>query len=231
MKLGGLQEISLLDYPEKICAIVWTVGCNFRCPFCYNLNMVYGDIDILPVDHVLSFLDKRTGKLDALSITGGEPLIHEDIDDFIRSVKDRGFLVKVDTNGTFPDRLELLLDDSLVDYVSMDVKAPVEKYQQLAGVSVDIENIKKSIALILDKAKNYEFKTTMVPGLLKKEDVSSIASLIQGAKRYYLQQFKEDVPVINQRLFASITSFDREDFIEMKQKALRYVDECFLRGV
>lgn len=231
MKLGGLQETSLLDYPGKICAIVWTVGCNFRCPFCYNQNMVYGKTDLVPVDHVLSFLDDRVGKLDALSITGGEPLLHEDIEAFIKQVKDRGFLVKVDTNGTFPDRLAQLLDEKLVDYVSMDVKAPFDKYAQLAGVEVDVEKIKQSIKLIMDKAPDYEFKTTMIPGLLEKDDVVHIVSLIKGAKQYYLQQFKMDVPVINQKLLSSMKPFKKDDFMEMKQQASSLVDACLLRGV
>ena len=231
LKLGGLQETSLLDYPGKICAIVWTVGCNFRCPFCYNLNMVYGDTETVPVDHILSFLDDRVGKLDALSITGGEPLIHEDIGVFMKEVKDRGFLVKVDTNGTFPDRLEELLNDDLVDYVSMDVKAPIDKYDTLAGVHVDVEKIKRSIALIMEKAPDYEFKTTMIHGLLEKEDVKRVGSLIQGAKRYYLQQFKTDVPVINQELLSETTPFTPTEFNEMKDLASPLVESCLLRGV
>jgi pyruvate formate lyase activating enzyme len=231
MKLGGLQEISLLDYPGKICAIVWTVGCNFCCPFCYNPDMVYGDTELVPLDHVLSFLDDRVGKLDALSITGGEPLIHEDIKDFMKEAKDRGFLVKVDTNGTFHDRLEHLIDAGLIDYVSMDVKAPIDKYDSLAGVHVDMNKIMKSIELIMQKAPDYEFKTTMIPSLLEKEDVKRVASLIKGAKRYYLQQFKKDVPVINQELLSATTPFTADDFKEMKDLASPLVESCLLRGV
>lgn len=231
MKLGGLQETSLLDYPGKICAIVWTVGCNFRCPFCYNLDMVYGKSDTIPADHVLSFLDSRIGKLDAVSITGGEPFLHEDLGDFIKKVKERGFLVKVDTNGTFPDRLEQLLDEKLIDYVSMDVKAPIEKYDRLAGVEVDIDRVKESIKVIMDKAPDYEFKTTMIPGLLEENDVTQIASWIKGAKRYYLQQFKMDVPVIDQALLNKTKPFKKEDFLEMKKQASAFVESCLLRGV
>jgi len=231
LKLGGLQETSLLDYPGKICAIVWTVGCNFRCPFCYNLNMVYGNTDTVPVDHVLSFLDKRKGKLEALSITGGEPLLHEDLNLFIREVKDRGFLVKLDTNGTFPLRLKQLLDEKLVDYVSMDVKAPFEKYDQLAGVKVDTANIKKSIEMIMKQAADYEFKTTVIPGLLEKEDITTIATMINGAKRYYLQQFKVDVPIIDQELLSVIKPYGKQDFEEMKKDASTIVETCQLRGV
>jgi len=231
MKLGGLQETSLLDYPGKICAIVWTVGCNFRCPFCYNIDMVYGKSELLPIDHVYSFLDRRKGKLDALSITGGEPLLHEDIGVFMKEVKNKGFLVKVDTNGTFPDRLEQLLDDDLIDYVSMDVKAPAEKYDSLAGVHVDTDAINKSITVIMEKAPDYEFKTTMVPGLLDKHDVKKISSWINGAKRYYLQQFKADVEVIGQDVLSEVKPFDRKDLIEMQKIASNSVNECLLRGV
>lgn len=231
MKLGGLQEISLLDYPEKICAIIWTVGCNFRCPFCYNPNLVYGKTDLLAEHEILSFLEERKGKLDALSITGGEPLLHEDIKDFITEVKEKGFLIKVDTNGTFPKRLHQLLDEELIDYVSMDVKAPSEKYHRLTGVQVDIDSIDQSIDIIMNKATEYEFKTTVIPGLLEKKDITDIASWIKGAKRYYLQQFKINVPLIDQRLHASAKQFSKQDFLDMKQQAESYVESCSLRGV
>jgi len=231
MKIGGFQETSLLDYPGKVCAIVWTVGCNFRCPFCYNTDLVSEETDSLSVDYVLSFLDKRIGKLDALSITGGEPLLHEDIDDFIKEVKDRGFLVKVDTNGSLPHRLEQLINEDLIDYVSMDVKAPFDKYDQLAGVHVDIDHIKESISIIRDRAKDYEFKTTVIPGLLEKDDIAKIASLLRGAKRYYLQQFKMNVPVINQSLLSETKPYLKKDFEDMQKQASSFVESCLLRGV
>lgn len=231
MKFGGLQETSLLDYPGKVCAIVWTVGCNFRCPFCYNPDLVTGKTDVLSGDHVLSFLDRRIGKLDALSITGGEPLIYDDIADFIGEVKERGFLVKVDTNGSFPERLEQLLEDGLIDFVSMDVKAPAAKYNQLTGIEIDFSLIQQSIKIIMQKAKDYEFKTTVIPRLLEKSDITLIASLLKGAKRYYLQQFKMNVPVIDQRLISNTTPFTRKDFEEMQQIASSFVESCELRGV
>jgi pyruvate formate lyase activating enzyme len=231
MKLGGLQETSLLDYPDKICAIVWTVGCNFRCPFCYNTDMVYGKSELIPVDHVYSFLDKRKGKLDALSITGGEPLLHEDITEFIQTVKDKGFLIKLDTNGTFPGRLDRLLNAGLIDYVSMDIKAPKEKYELLAGVPVDVDSISKSIKLIMTKAPDYEFKTTMVPSLLDKKDVEAMSLWIKNAKRYFLQQFKSDVKVIDQKRLSSVEPFEKKDFEEMKEIVSLNVKECLVRGV
>ncbi len=231
MKFGGLQETSLLDYPEKISAIVWTVGCNYRCPFCYNPSMVFGTTDVVSEDTILSFLDTRIGKLDALSITGGEPLMHDDIGSFIKKVKEKGFLVKIDTNGSFPKHLRGLLDHDLIDYVSMDIKAPPEKYDDLAGVHVPIKKINESIRLIMNKAIDYEFKTTVVPKLLEKKDITSLARWIQGAQRYYLQQFKMDVPVINEKLRSTLTPYQKTDFEAMKTLASKYVQTCSIRGI
>lgn len=231
MKLGGLQETSLLDYPGKICAIVWTVGCNFRCPFCYNQNMVFSNTELLPEENVFSFLDTRKGKLDALSITGGEPLLHEDIGDFAREVKKRGFLVKVDTNGTFPDRLEQLLTDNLIDYVSMDVKAPKDKYDVLTGVETSVEDIDRSISIIKDMAPDYEFKTTVVPSFLEKEDLITIAEeWLQDAKRYYVQQFKKDAPLISKEL-EDITPYPQEYLYEIVEEVKPYFEQCDVRGI
>jgi len=186
---------------------------------------------ILPEKNVLSFLDIRKGKLDALSITGGEPFLHEDLGDFAREVKKRGFLVKVDTNGTFPNRLEQLLDEHLIDYVSMDVKAPREKYDTLTGVKTDVGSIDRSIYIIKKKAPDYEFKTTMVPGLVEKDDVLEIATWIKGAKRYYLQQFKMDVPIIDDSVLNLAVPYEKADFDEMKETVSPLVERCLLRGV
>ena len=138
MNIGGFQETSLLDYPGKVAAIIWTTGCNFRCPFCYNPDLVFEKTDNVPIEHILSFLDARKGKIDALSISGGEPFLQRDLKDFISQVKNRGYLVKVDTNGSFPDKMKELLDEDLIDYLSMDVKATKNKYKKITGVSVDI---------------------------------------------------------------------------------------------
>jgi len=138
MKVGGLQKTSLLDYPGILSAIIWTAGCNFRCPFCYNKQLVLGKTEIISEETILSFLEKRRDVLEGLSISGGEPLLQDDIVDFTEKVKKLNYLIKIDTNGAFPEKLKELIDKKLVDYVSMDVKAPKEKYDQLVGVKTDI---------------------------------------------------------------------------------------------
>ena len=148
MKIGGLQKTSLLDYPDTISAIVWTVGCNFRCPFCYNRDIVLGNVELISEDEVLSFLKKRFDMLEGLVITGGEPLIQADIVEFAEKIKKIGYLIKIDTNGMYPEKLKELIDKKLVDYIAMDIKAPKKKYETLTGVKTDIKKIEKSIDII-----------------------------------------------------------------------------------
>ncbi|HEC89028.1 MAG: anaerobic ribonucleoside-triphosphate reductase activating protein [Thermoplasmata archaeon] len=200
MKIGGFQKISLLDYPDKISAIIWTIGCNLKCPFCYNTQLVNGKTDIIPEEKILSFLENRVDKLEAVVITGGEPLLQENMYQFLSKIKKLGYLIKIDTNGTYPDKLEQLLEEKLIDYVSMDIKAPKDKYYLLTGKPVDISNIEDSIRIIKKLASDYEFKTTIIPTLLDRQDILEIASWLDGAKRYYLQQFKNNTPLISEKL-------------------------------
>ena len=145
MKIGGFQKTSLLDYPDQLSAIIWTIGCNFKCPFCYNKNLVDGKVESIPEEEVLSFLEKRQDMLDGLVISGGEPLLQKDIVQFTEKVKKLGYLIKIDTNGMYPDELKELIDKKLVDYVAMDVKAPKNKNDKLVGVKADVKKIEKSI--------------------------------------------------------------------------------------
>lgn len=228
MNIGGFQETSLLDYPGKIAAIIWTTGCNFRCPFCYNPDLVFEKTDNVSVDHILSFLDQRKGKIDALSISGGEPFLQRDLKDFILQVKDRGYLVKVDTNGSFPDRLKELLDEGLIDYLSMDVKSTKNKYNEITGVSVDIDDISASIDLIKDNADDYEFKTTVIPKFHQKEDIVEIARWLKGSKKYFLQQFKSDTSIISSETFSR---YSKEDLLNMCELIKPYFEKCHVRGI
>jgi len=230
MQIGGFQKTSLLDYPDTISAIIWTVGCNFNCPFCYNPQLVKKKTKSLSEEEVLSFLKKRKGLIEGLSISGGEPLLQNDIVDFTKKVKKLGYLVKIDTNGTFPDRLEELIEKKLVDYVAMDVKAPKKKYDQLTDVKTDIKKIERSIDIIKQTAPDYEFKTTFVPGLLKKEDILKIAQWLEGSKTYFLQQFKTDVPLISSKL-EKITPYPKEYIIETFEEIQSYFKKCEMRGV
>ena len=228
MNIGGFQETSLLDYPGKVAAIIWTTGCNFRCPFCYNPDLVFEKTDNVSVEHILSFLDARKGKIDALSISGGEPFLQRDLKKFVLQIKNRGYLVKVDTNGSFPDRLKEFLDEGLIDYVSMDVKDTKKKYKKITGVSVDIDDISTSIDLIKDYAADYEFKTTVIPKFHQKEDIIEIAGWLKGSKKYFLQQFKSDTSIISSETFAR---YSKEELLNMCELVKPYFEKCHVRGV
>ncbi len=184
MLIGGLQKTSLLDFPDKISAIVFTAGCNFRCGYCHNPELINS---IAPVTEVFEFLKNRVGKLEGVVITGGEPCLQKDLPEFIKQVKSLGFAVKLDTNGSYPEMLAKVLPD--LDYVAMDIKAPLEKYSAVANWNGDVENIRKSIDMIMNSGVDYEFRTTVVASQLDEKDFENIGKLLNGAKRYYLQKF------------------------------------------
>jgi len=191
MKIGGLQRVSLIDYPGKIGAIIFTQGCNFRCPYCHNPELVdpdqYGPI--IPEENALSFLDKRQGRLEAVTVTGGEPTLQPDLEKFLKELKKRGYLTKLDTNGSKPDILEKVIRKRLVDYLAMDIKGPLKKYPQIASVEVDTSKIKRSIELIMASGITYEFRTTVARSQLGLQDLVSVAKLIKQARLYVLQPF------------------------------------------
>ncbi len=195
MLIGGYQKLTLIDYPGKIATTVFTVGCNFRCPFCHNPELVksitYNSQPNVLEKEFFAFLKKRRGKLDGVCITGGEPTLQSDLIDFIKKVKKMGFLIKLDTNGTRPDVLKKLYKARLLDFVAMDIKNNLEKYAQTCGEKVDIERIKLSVELIKNSGVPYEFRTTVVPGLHTEEDFEKIAEWLRGAESYYLQKYYE----------------------------------------
>jgi len=224
---GGLIKSSLIDYPEKISAIVFTQGCNFRCSYCHNPELLnFGSTDF-STEEILAFLEKRKGKLDAVVITGGEPTLQKDLKAFIQEVKSMGFLVKLDTNGTAPELLQELIDEKLLDYVAMDIKAPLDKYSTITQVITAEEKIKKSIEILLNDKVDYEFRTTVVKSLLSVEDFEKIADLISGAKRYYLQKF-----VVSKILDKSLeceTSYTDEEFKPIIEMLKTKIGEVGLR--
>jgi len=191
MKIGGFQKVSLIDYPGRISAVVFTQGCNFRCPFCHNPELVDPErfVDLIPEKEILSFLDKRKGRLDAVVITGGEPTMQPELIPFILLLKAMGYLIKLDTNGTHPDLLTAMLDKRLLDYVAMDIKAPLERYGAVTKTNTDHDRIRRSISLIMGSGTDYEFRTTAVKSLLTPVDLEEIGRLIPGAKRFVLQKF------------------------------------------
>jgi pyruvate formate lyase activating enzyme len=230
MKIGGFQKTSLLDYPGEVSCIIWTVGCNFSCPFCYNVDVVNKTAEPISEKEVLSFLEKRKNMLDAIVISGGEPLLQKDIVSFCKKVKKLGYLIKIDTNGTFPEKLKELLDEKLVDYIAMDVKAPKDKYFKLAGTKVDIKKIQKSIDIIKSSGVDYEFKTTFVPGLLSKKDIKEIGRWLEGSEKYFLQQFKNNTPTLSSDL-KSIKSYSKEELLAALKEVKPFFKYCDIRGV
>ena len=227
MRIGGLQKNSLIDYPGKISAIVFTIGCNFRCPYCHNPELVDETADEIPEEDILAFLEKRRGLLEAVTITGGEPTMHDDLLTFIRRIKSLGFLVKLDTNGTNPDMLEKALEGKLVDYVAMDIKSPLATYEKTANRPVDIDAIRRSIDLLIQGNTQYEFRTTLVKSLITPEDLDGIGADIQGAERYYLQKFVPSKTL--NPAFLRKTTFSDEELELMRNNMQKYVKECIIR--
>ncbi len=245
MLIGGLQKFSLLDYPGRIAAIIFTKGCNFRCQFCYNPMLVQperhgktkyarakferqkGHLTVKQ-DDLFAFLEKRAGKLEAVVITGGEPTLHKDLPEFIGKIKKLGYLVKLDTNGTNPEMLKELIKQNLLDYIAMDIKAPREKYEKVAGAKADFNKIAKSVKIIIDSSLPYEFRTTVVPGLLNENDIVKIAKIIKGANILYLQSFKSDMELVNKKLQGG-AAYSQKELKTMCQAAKKYVKKCEVR--
>ena len=202
MKIGGLQRFSLIDYPGKVSAVIFTQGCNFRCPFCHNPQLVIPRKFEPALSHemIFSFLRKRKNQLQGIVITGGEPTCHDDLLDFVVRIKKMGFLVKLDTNGSNPLILSALLSRKLIDYVAMDIKAPLHKYESLAGVAIHLEDIRKSIDLLMTSGIDYNFRTTVVPGLLDEKDLLDISILIKGSKHYVRQEFVGSENILDPRI-------------------------------
>lgn len=194
MKIGGLVRFSLSDFPGHVAAVVFTQGCNLRCPFCHNGGLLPRDAaDLTPEDEVWAFLDARRARLGGVVVSGGEPTLQPDLPAFLRRVKALGLAVKLDTNGTRPDVLARILDEGLVDYVAMDMKAPLDRYADLAGVPVDVAKIRRSIDLIARSGVAHQFRTTVVPALLTDADVAAIRAALPADSPHVTQAFRADL--------------------------------------
>ena len=192
MRISGLQKLSMVDYPGKLAATVFTGGCNLRCPFCHNAPLVLrvSETPELTVEEVLTFLRSRKGLLDGVVLSGGEPLLQNGAADFLREVKSLGFAVKLDTNGCYPEALAAILEDGLVDYVAMDIKNRPEKYPETVGIpGFDMAPVWESVRLLRSSGVDYEFRTTVVREFHTLEDIRAIGEWLKGSKRWYLQQF------------------------------------------
>ena len=230
MIIGGIQRFSLIDFPGKMSLIVFTRGCNFRCPYCHNPELVDPTryVGALEEEQLWEFLQRRLHKLDAVVITGGEPTLHDGLELFIEKIKTMGFLVKLDTNGSNPRVLKNLLSENRLDYVAMDIKAPLEKYSEVTRMPVDVKRIEESITLIRQSHLDHEFRTTIAKNLLSEDDVLSIAKMLRGEKLYFLQNC---VPtkVLDPHFLAEFVPYTREELQNMAQLAQSYVEKCFVR--
>ena len=231
MLISGLQKMTLLDYPGRVACTIFTGGCNFRCPFCHNASLVIPE-ELRAADGgveaILAFLKKRQGLLDGVAITGGEPLLHADMADLLRQIRALGYQIKLDTNGSFPERLISLVEEGLVDRVAMDIKNAPGLYAETAGFPLlDIAPIERSKNFLLEGRVEYEFRTTVVAELHDQADFPEMGKLISGAKRYFLQAFtdRDTVP------FEGFHAPSPEKLAEYAEKARPFVDSVSVRGV
>lgn len=230
MKVAGLRKLSLLDYPGRVACTVFTAGCNFRCPFCHNASLVLPDREPGEVseEELFAFLAKRSGVLEGVCVTGGEPLLQKGLQSFLLKVKALGYEVKLDTNGSLPDRLEKLLEQNLVDCVAMDIKNRPEKYALTAGLAaVDLRSIEKSIRLLKQSGLPYEFRTTVIREYHCLEDIAAIAQWLGGAERYYLQAFTDSGDLIQRGLHP----LEEADMRRMAEAAGLHIKNVELRGI
>lgn len=240
MIIGGLEKLTLLDYPEHLAAIIFTQGCNFRCHYCYNPLLVLPqntgadnenkkDSHLIAEEDLFNFLKERFGRLEGVVITGGEPTLHPDLPDFIRKIKDMGYMVKLDSNGTNPEMLKKLIDEKLIDYIAMDIKAPFEYYEKAVNVQTDFKKLQESANIIMSCGLPYEFRTTVVPGILDEDDFYKMGENIRGAKKWYLQSFKSDTDLVNPS-YAGKKSFTRKDMEKFVSIGRDFVEICELRS-
>lgn len=228
MKISGFQKLTLLDFPGHTACTLFTPGCNMRCPFCHNTPLVTGEApEEYSEEEILSYLKKRQGILDGVAITGGEPLLHNDIGDFIRKIKEAGYKVKLDTNGSKSDLLARLINEGLLDFIAMDIKNSPEKYALTSGSNIAFEEISRSIDIIKNSGIPHEFRTTVVKEFHGEDDILSIAKMLGKSEKYYLQQFKDSGDI----LCEGCSAHPEEELIRMAQRAAEYVLLCETRGV
>lgn len=229
MRIDGLQTLTLLDYPGKVACTVFTSGCNMRCPFCHNASLVCGEVPpFMEKEEFFAFLKKRTGVLDGVCVTGGEPLLQEGLIPFLLEVKEKGFTTKLDTNGLLHDRLRAVVEAGAVDYVAMDIKNCKARYVETAGVpGLDLAPIEKSVQFLMEGSVDYEFRTTVVKELHNKADFDEIGQWLKGAKRYFLQSFKDSGDILS----PGLSPMEKADLLEIRDRLRSEIPVVELRGV
>jgi pyruvate formate lyase activating enzyme len=234
MLIGGLQPLTLIDFPDKVSAILFTAGCNMRCGYCHNPELVLPELikknqkNFVSEDDFWSFLDSRKGFLDGIVISGGEPTLQPDLIPFLETIKSQGFLIKLDTNGTAPDIIEKIIERKLVDYIAMDIKSPLDDYEQLVATKLSIPDIKRSQAIIKNSGLPYEFRTTVINGFHSMEDIKSIIKSCIGAKKYTIQNFRNQKTLSPK--FGQYTGFTAEQLSEIKAFAEKYIQQVEVLG-
>lgn len=229
MNIGGWHKVSLMDFPERIASVIFTNGCVFRCHFCYNTGLVCPPWKVsIDEEEIFSYLKRRQGILEGIVITGGEPTVQSDLLHFIARVHSLGYEVKVDTCGYLPEVVKDIIASGMVQYIAMDIKAPLSKYSDLVGVFVDTAKIVKSIQLILHSGIPYEFRSTLIEGIHNESDILEMAQLIQGARQYFLQQFQATSPLIDPQ-FSARQAPARVFLEDMALKCKEYVEHCEVR--
>jgi pyruvate formate lyase activating enzyme len=227
--IKGFQKLTLLDYPGKTACTVFTGGCNYRCPFCHNAGLVTKlDTEIISEGEVLSHLKKRQGILDGVAISGGEPLLQGDIEEFLQKIKELGYLIKLDTNGSFPDKLKSIIDKGLCDYVAMDIKNSKERYNETIGIdNFDIYLMEKSVEILRDSDVDFEFRTTVTKNFHTMEDIEKIGEWIKGTEKYYLQNFVDSGNLID----SNVEGVSKEEMQLMLERIKKYVPTAEIRGL
>lgn len=240
MRFGGFIKNSLIDYPEKISSVIFFKGCNFRCPYCHNKELVFGPSHISSVSepntnmveesNVFSFLEKRKRLIDGVVLSGGEPTLTKSLYRICQIIKDMGFMIKLDTNGSFPNILENLLYHGLVDYIAMDFKTSPDRYPKYISRMVDIDAIKASIQLIQDSKIDYEFRTTCVKPIVDESVIHKMVPYVEGAKRFVLQKFVFSPEILNPDFFLSQKEKDTNDLETYHDLIMPWVKKCIIRN-
>ena len=230
MQIAGIQKLTLLDFPGRVACTVFLNGCNLRCPFCHNASLVLhrdGAPPPMSRETLLAFLEKRRGRLDGVCVTGGEPTLCPDLPDLLRQIKALGYDIKLDTNGSHPELLRSLIDDGLVDYVAMDIKNSPARYGETCGGTDILVQVQQSAALLMEDRVDYEFRTTLVRPLHCADDLAAIGQWLQGARRYFLQQFIDSGDLIG----TGLSAFSADEMESLRQAVLPYIENTALRGL